>query len=81
MSEVTYALIELWVSVVEGSSERDRDGECVPDSWSGVEDDGRTRRQMAHSSAGRSTPSLWLKDKKRRAGGTRSLNLNMTNNS
>ncbi len=41
----------------------EREG-CVPDSWWVVEDDGRTRRQMAHSSTARSSSSLGLKDKK-----------------
>ncbi len=46
-----------------GESEGDGEGGCVPESWWEVEDDGRASRQMAHSSTGRSTSSLWVKDK------------------
>ena len=52
------------MSGVDGGGEGDGDGEDggrVPESSSGVEDDGRTRRQMVHSSTGRSTSCLWVK--------------------
>lgn len=57
----------------------DREG-CIPDSWWGVEDDGRMRRQMVHSSTGRDTSILWVKDKEG-GGVTQCLNLNMIMNS
>lgn len=51
----------------------------VPGSWWGVEDDGRTSRQMAHSSTGRIASSLRVKGKK--GGGDERLETEMTSNS
>lgn len=52
-SEVMCDLMERWMG-----------GGLVPGSWWGVEDDGRTSRQMAHSSTGRIASSLRGKGKK-----------------